>query len=146
MIYIVMAILVVAFIYFNVLGLFRGYGELPDTPYKQNLWRYKKLELIEKGVISAIFVCIVFAMKYYADQVAAISLAATALILILEYFFGRFMRKAMVCPKCGAPVWNGNFIVILKPRKYCSSCHYPLAGIPMPGTSVPDSEEREDEK
>lgn len=128
MVYLILSVAITGFIYFNVLGLWRGYRELADSAYKAKLWKYKKYELIEKGVISAIFVGIVYSMKYFDDEIAVICLAAAALIMGCEALFGRFMRKALVCPVCGKPVWNGNFIVILQPRKYCTGCRSRLDG------------------
>ena len=51
-------------------------------------------------------------------------------MLIIEHFFGKYMRGAMICPSCGMPVWNGNFVVILQARKYCPHCRKPFVEEP----------------
>ncbi|WP_419026137.1 hypothetical protein [Emergencia sp.] len=115
------SVLLIAFIYINVLGMFKGYKEIPEGKYKHTLWKYKKIELIEKGIISAILVFVVFSMGW-SNELAAIALAAMVIIMIIEYFFGKYIRKSFICPNCGAPVWTGNFIVILRAKRQCYEC------------------------
>lgn len=126
MIYFVMSALLVAFIYVNLLGSwYKNIKYVPEGAYKEALQKYKKMELIEKGVITAILVGVVFSMKYFTE-IATISLVAMVVILTLEYFFGKYIRKNLLCPNCGGSIWTGNFIVIIKPLKTCFHCDYPL--------------------
>ena len=83
MIYFVMSALLVAFIYVNLLGSWwKNIKYVPEGTYKEALQKYKKMELIEKGVITAILVGVVFSMKYFTE-IATISLVAMAVILTL---------------------------------------------------------------
>lgn len=141
MVYIVLSVLVTAFIYINVLGMWKGIGEIPEGQYKDTLWKYKKMEIVEKGVISLIFIAITFSMKL-TDEVAMVALAAGALLMIIEGFFGKYIRKSLVCPSCGEPIWTGNFIVLLKPRKKCAHCGY--AFVEEPESQEIPSEETEE--
>ena len=44
MVFYIFALVVVALIYFNVFGLFHGYKDIPEGPYKQALWFLHKEE------------------------------------------------------------------------------------------------------
>lgn len=128
MIYIGFSIFVTAFIYFNVLGLFKNVTKVAESRYKRTLWKYKKIEIAEKAVICALFAVIIMTMKYDESQIATVALILGAVMMLIEYFFGRYMRKAFVCPNCGGPIWEGNFIVILQPWRICPHCNYHLDG------------------
>lgn len=137
MIYFVMSALLIAFIFINVLGSWcKNIKYVPEGTYRETLLKYKRMELIEKGVITAILVGVVISMKF-CTEIATISLAAMAAILLIEYFFGKYIRKNLVCPNCGGSIWIGNFIVIIKPLKSCFHCDYPLY------TNEPKDEESE---
>lgn len=126
MIYYALSAAIVVFIYFNVLGLFRGYKEIPEGEYKEKLWKYKKQEIVEKAVICLIFIGIIFSMKYTGD-IAAIALAAMVVMLVIERVFAQHIRKSLTCPHCGGPVWSGTYIVLLQARKNCPWCQKPLS-------------------
>lgn len=126
MIYFGLSAALVIFIYFNVLGLFRGYKEIPDGPYKEKLWKYKKQEIMEKAVICLLFIGIIFSMKY-CEEIALIALGAMFIMLAIEHVFARHIRKSLTCPHCGGPVWSGTYIVLLQARKNCPWCKKPLS-------------------
>lgn len=128
MIYIGFSVFVVVFIYFNVLGLFKNVTKVAESDYKKELWKFKKIEIAEKAVICVLFVVIIMTMKYNEEQIATVALILGAVMMIIEHFFGRYMRKAFVCPNCGGPIWEGNFIVILQPWRICPHCSYHLDG------------------
>ena len=132
MIYIGFSVFVVVFIYFNVLGLFRNVTKVAESDYKKELWKFKKIEIAEKAVICALFVVIIMTMKYDEEQIATVALILGAVMMIMEHFFGKYMRKAFVCPNCGGPIWEGNFIVILQPWRICPHCSYHLDGAGNP--------------
>ena len=50
MVFYIFALVIVALIYFNVFGLFSCYKDIPEGPYKQTLWKYKKMEIIENSL------------------------------------------------------------------------------------------------
>ena len=122
--------------------MFKGYKDLPDGDYKRTLWKYKKMELIEKGIISVVFAVVVFSMGL-TDEVAAIALGAMAVIMAIEYFFGKYIRKSFLCPNCGAPIWTGNFIVILKAKKQCYECGFKFTDEETKAVSKHDENEEE---
>ncbi len=136
------SVLLVVFIYINVLGMFKGYKEIPEGKYKQTLWKYKKMELIEKGIICVVFTVVIFSMGW-TDELAAVALAAMAVIMLIEYLFGKYIRKSFICPNCGAPIWTGNFIVILRAKKQCYECGFKFTDEGKKATS--ENHENEDE-
>lgn len=126
MVYVGFSAFMIVFIYFNVLGLFRGYWKMPDCEHKRTLWKFKKLEIIEKAVQCAILTFMIMSMYWFPPHTATIALIGLAVMMAIEYVFGSYMRKAFLCPNCGGPIWEGNFIVILQPWRICPHCDYPL--------------------
>ena len=141
-IYIVFSAAVTALIYFNVFGLFMGIKEVPPGIYRDTLWKYKKMEIVEKGVICVLFAVVIISM-YFTDETAAIALGAMAVMMPLEYFFGRYIRRSLVCPECGGPVWTGNFIVVIKPRRACAHCGKPFYDLPAEREETSENEEEQ---
>lgn len=142
MIYIVFSILVTALIYINVLGMWKGIGEIPEGPYKEKLWKFKKMEIIEKGIISLLFTVVIISMKF-TEEVALVSLVVMAIMLTVENLLARTVRKGLVCPHCGGPLWTGNYIVLLRPRKWCPHCSAPLVEMPKASEETEETEEIE---
>lgn len=141
MIYIGLSALVIIFVFFNVIGLFKGIKEIPEGEYRDELWKYKKMEVVEKAVQCAILVIVIISMKF-TEEVALVALIAMAVMMTLEYFFAKYIRKSLVCPKCGKPIWNGNYIVIIQAFKWCPFCQEPL--IEMPDVqNAPNTEEND---
>lgn len=103
--YIVFSVIVTALIYFNVFGLYMGIKDIPKGSYKEALWKYKKMEILEKSVICLFLVGIIISM-YFTDETAAITLIAMVFMVPLEYLFARYVRKNLVCPHCGGPRKN----------------------------------------
>lgn len=125
--YIVFSVIVTALIYLNVFGLYMGIKDIPKGSYKEALWKYKKMEILEKSVICLFLVGIIISM-YFTDETAAITLIAMVFMVPLEYLFARYVRKNLVCPHCGGPVWTGRYLVFIRPRKYCAHCGNSLYG------------------
>lgn len=123
MVYYIIALVVIALIYLNVFGMFAGIKNVPEGKYKEQLWRYKKMEILQKGIISIIFAAIIISMNY-TQEIAVVSLIGMALILAVELPFRSYICKHLVCPHCGGPVWTGRYFVIIQPRRVCEFCGY----------------------
>ena len=123
MVFYIFALVVVALIYFNVFGLFHGYKDIPAGPYKEALWKYKKLEIIEKSVVALIMAVLIISMNY-TQETAMIALVGMVLVSACEVPFAFYIRKKLVCPRCNGPVWTGRSFVILRPRRTCEYCGY----------------------
>lgn len=123
MVFYIFALVIVALIYFNVFGLFSGYKDIPEGPYKQALWKYKKMEIIEKSVIALIMAILIISMNY-TSETAMIALIGMILVTAIEVPFGSYIKKKLTCPSCHGPVWTGKSFVILRPRRTCEYCGY----------------------
>ncbi len=123
MVFYIFALVIVALIYFNVFGLFHGYKDIPEGPYKQALWKYKKMEIIEKSVIALIMAILIISMNY-TDETATIALVGMVLVTAIEVPFGSYIKKKLTCPRCNGPIWTGKSFVILRPRRTCEYCGY----------------------
>ena len=123
MVFYIFALVIVALIYFNVFGLFSGYKDIPEGPYKQALWKYKKMEIIEKSVIALIMAILIISMNY-TSETAMIALIGMVLVTAIEVPFGSYIKKKLTCPICHGPVWTGKSFVILRPRRTCEYCGY----------------------
>lgn len=121
MVFYIIAVLFVVFVYVNVLGMFAGYKNIPEGKYKEELWKFKKMEIIEKGVISVIMAAVIISMNY-TEEIAGITLIAMILVTAIEVPFGNYIKKNLKCPECGGPVWTGKAFVIIKPRRICEFC------------------------
>lgn len=99
MIFYIFALVIVALIYFNVFGLFSGYKDIPEGPYKRALWRYKKMEITEKSVIAAIMAILIISMNY-TSETAMIALIGMVLVTAIEVPFGSYIKKKLTCPRC----------------------------------------------
>ena len=121
MVFYIIALVLVILVYVNVLGMFAGIKNVPEGKYKQELWKYKKMEIIEKGIICAILAAVIISMNY-TQEIAGISLVAMVLVTIIEVPFGSYIKKHLTCPECGGPVWTGRSFVIIQPRRICEFC------------------------
>lgn len=120
-VYIGFSIGVTLLIYFNVFAIFRGYKEIPRGAYKSQLWKYKKEEILEKGVICILFCAIIFSMKY-CTEIALVAMIVMGLMLAVECAFARHVRRSFLCPHCGGPIWKGTYVVLIQARKTCPCC------------------------
>lgn len=123
--YIIFSIVFVIFVYINDLGIMKGFKDVPEGEYKDFVRKYKRIEILEKAVICAIFVFMITSMGW-TDEIALIALIGMAAIMTIEYFFGKYMRKSFVCIQCGESLWTGNYIVMIRCRKICPHCNHIL--------------------
>lgn len=121
MVFYIIALVFVVLVYVNVLGMFTGIKNVPEGEYKEKLWKYKKMEIIEKGIICVIMAAVIIAMNY-TEEIAGITLVAMVLVTAIEVPFGNYIKKNLTCPNCGGPVWTGRAFVIIKPRRICEFC------------------------
>lgn len=123
MVFYIFAFVVAGLIMFNVFGLFAGYKNIQEGAYKQALWKYKKMEIIEKSVIAVIMAVLIISMNYTAET-ATIALIGMILVTAIEVPFGSYIKKHLTCPRCGGPIWTGKSFVIIRPRRTCEYCSY----------------------
>lgn len=126
MIFYIISVVIIGLIYGMSLLAWKGFKDIPSGNYKDALWRFKKLELIEKGIISVFFLLVVFAVPWFGENNGMVTLIAVAGILIVEKIFGDWFRKSLLCPDCKGPIWIGNFYVCLSPLHKCGHCGYEL--------------------
>lgn len=126
MIFYVISGILITLIYGMSLLAWKGFKDVPPGNYKDALWRFKKLEFVEKGIISVFFLLAIFAVPWFGDNNGMVTLIAVAGIITVEKFFGDWFRKSFLCPKCKGPIWIGNFYVRLKPLHKCGHCGHEL--------------------